>query len=147
MGSLLHHAADLVGLGGGLTPSGDDYIGGVLFGLAMLQEAGVLLSWCSPEELASFIQVSKARTNQISAALLGDHAAGHAAETLHRFAVAFLMGLPGQAAYRAADDLTQMGQSTGWDLLTGAWTAMALVPYDALPIRRRADALATAATI
>ncbi|OFW66933.1 MAG: hypothetical protein A2Z12_01195 [Actinobacteria bacterium RBG_16_68_21] len=135
-----------MGLGEGLTPSGDDYVGGVLFGLAMLQEAGTPLTWCSSEVLTSFIQASQARTNRISAALLGDHATGHAAETLHRFAVAFLMGLPGQAAYRAADDLIQMGHSTGWDLLTGAWTAMALVPRWAPPTRRQADALATAVT-
>jgi hypothetical protein len=133
-------------MGEGLTPSGDDYIGGVLFGLAMLQEAGAPLAWCSPEILASFITASKARTNRISAALLGDHAAGHGSEALHRFAFAFLSGRSVQAAAMAANDLIRMGHSTGWDLLTGAWTAMALVPCGAVPTRRQEDSWATAAT-
>jgi len=146
LGALLRHAAGLIGLGEGLTPSGDDYVGGVLFGLAMLQEAGAPLTWCSPGMLASFVEASKARTNRISAALLGDHAAGHGSEALHRFAFAFLLGRSVQAAYLAANDLIRMGHSTGWDLLTGAWTAMALVPCGAVPTRRQEDAWATAAT-
>jgi hypothetical protein len=146
LAALLKHAEGLVGMGEGLTPSGDDYIGGVLFGLAMLREAGARLAWCSPGMVASFIKASKARTNLISAALLGDHAAGHASEALHRFAYTFLMGRSAEAAYQAACDLIRIGHSTGWDLLTGAWTAMALVPSGAAPARRQAYAWAFPAT-
>ena len=146
LAALLKHAEGLVGMGEGLTPSGDDYIGGVLFGLAMLREAGASLAWCSPATVASFIKASQPRTNLISAALLGDHAAGHASEALHRFAFAFLMGRSAEAAYQAACDLIRIGHSTGWDLLTGAWTAMALVPSGAEPARRQAYAWAFAAT-
>ena len=146
LAALLKHADGLVGMGEGLTPSGDDYIGGVLFGLAMLRETGARLPWCSPGMVASFIKASKARTNLISAALLGDHAAGHASETLHRFAYTFLMGRSAEAAYQAACDLIRIGHSTGWDLLTGAWTAMALVPSGAAPARRQAYAWAFAAS-
>ena len=142
--ALLQHAGDLVGLGEGLTPSGDDYVGGVLFGLAMLQEADALRQWCSPEALARFIEASTARTNRISGALLGDHSAGHAAESLHRFAFACLVDRSERGACRAAGELIQMGQSTGWDLLTGAWTAMALVPCTPRATHGRAGALATA---
>jgi len=131
LAALLKHAECLVGLGEGMTPSGDDYLGGVLFGLAMLREAGARLEWCSPDSLAPFLTASGARTNLISAALLGDHAEGHASETLHRFAFAFLMDRSLEAIHRAAYDLIQIGHSTGWDLLTGAWTAMALVPSGA----------------
>jgi hypothetical protein len=146
LAALLKHADGLVGMGEGLTPSGDDYVGGVLFGLAMLREAGASLAWCSPGTVASFIKASKTRTNLISAALLGDHAAGHASEALHRFAIAFLIGRLAEAAYLPACDLIRIGHSTGWDLLTGAWTAMALVPSGAAPARRRAYAWAFAAT-
>jgi len=146
LAALLKHAEGLVGMGGGLTPSGDDYLGGVLFGLAMLREAGARLEWCSPDSVAPFIAASRARTNLISAALLSDHAAGHASETLHRFAFAFLMDRSAEAVHRAACDLIQMGHSTGWDLLTGAWTAMALVPSGAGKARNQANTWALAAT-
>ncbi len=146
LAALLMHAEGLVGMGEGLTPSGDDYLGGVLFGLAMLREAGARLEWCSPGSVAPFITASGARTNLISAALLGDHAVGHASETLHRFAFAFLMDRSPDAIHRAACDLIQMGHSTGWDLLTGAWTAMALVPSGAGTARNPACAWAFAAT-
>ena len=146
LATLLRHAEGLVGMGNGLTPSGDDYIGGVLFGLAMLREAGARLEWCSPGSVAPFITASGPRTNLISAALLGDHAAGHASETLHRFAFAFLMDRSPEAVHRAASDLIQMGHSTGWDLLTGAWTAMALVPSKAGTARNQANSRALAAT-
>ena len=52
-------------------------------------------------------------------------------ETRHRFTVAFLMDRSPEPIHRAAGGLIQMGHSTGWDLLTGAWTAMALVPSGA----------------
>ena len=139
LAALLKHAEGLVGMGNGLTPSGDDYLGGVLFGLAMLREAGARLEWCSPDSVAPFITASGARTNLISAALLGDHAVGHASETLHRFVFAFLMDQSPEAIHRAACDLIQMGHSTGWDLLTGVWTAMALVPSGAGTARSLAN--------
>lgn len=133
----LKQAKGLVGMGERLTPSGDDCLGGVLFGLAMLREAGARLEWCSPDSVAPFIAASGARTNLISAALLGDHAVGHASETLHRFA--FLMDRSPETIHRAACDLIQMGHSTGRDLLTGAGTAMALVPSGAGTARIEAN--------
>ena len=45
---ILGHAAGLVGLGEGLTPSGDDFLGGVFFGLAELRRAGLRLPGCGP---------------------------------------------------------------------------------------------------
>jgi hypothetical protein len=145
LAALLKQAEGLVGMGEGLTPSGDDLIGGVLFGLAMLREAGAGLAWCSPSMVASFLEASRTHTNLISAAFLGDHAAGHASEPLHRFALALLMDGPLEIACRAASDLIQIGHSTGWDLLTGAWTAMALVPSGAQPARRPISSRAFAA--
>ena len=145
LAALLRHAECLVGMGEGLTPSGDDYIGGVLFGLAMLQEAGARLAWHSPRGVASFLEVAATRTNLISAAFLADHAAGHASEVLQRFALAVLMSESPEIAHRAASDLIRLGHSTGWDLLTGAWTAMTLVPSGAQSARRQACAPALAA--
>ena len=146
MASLLNHAESLVGLGEGLTPSGDDYVGGVLFGLAVLQEGGARLPWYSMREVASFLEASATRTNRISAALLADHAAGHASEVLHRFAIALLGRRSLGTTRRAAFDLIRTGHSTGWDLLTGVWTAMTLASPGAPPARRHAWLPAWAAT-
>lgn len=146
LGSLLRHAERLVGLGEGLTPSGDDYIGGVLFGLAMLQEAGARLPWYSMRGVASFAETAATRTNRISAALLADHAAGHASEVLHRFVLALLVNEAPEAARREAMDLIRIGHSTGWDLLTGVWTSMMLAPSGAPPALPQACTPALAAT-
>jgi hypothetical protein len=134
--ALLEEAARLVGLGEGLTPSGDDLVGGVLFGLAMLGDAGVQVPACSPRALMAVLEASRPHTNRISFALLGDHAAGHACEPAHRLVLALLGKRAPDASQGAAADLIRVGHSTGWDLLTGVWTALALVPRHGSPIRR-----------
>lgn len=135
--ALLVHAVGLVGLGEGLTPSGDDFLGGVLFSLALLRQAGVRLPGCSPRAVASFLERSRRRTNRISFALLRDHAAGHACEPADSLALALLGKGSPETTHRAASELIRMGHSTGWDLLTGVWTALALFPMDGSLIRRR----------
>ncbi len=145
--ALLEHAAALVGLGEGLTPSGDDFVGGVLFGLAALRETGGRLSGCSPRALASFLDFSRRRTNRVSYALLADHVAGHGCEPAHRLVLALLGRASPETTRRAASDLVRVGHSTGWDVLTGLWTAWALTPSDEWLIRRPAAATAFAATI
>jgi hypothetical protein len=111
-------ASDLVGLGEGLTPSGDDFLGGLLFCLNRLRQA-------YPRELdiagdySSFIEQSKTRTNRISYALLKDNARGHGLEPLENFASALLGGDPDDSLQLIAELLINVGHSTGWDMLTG----------------------------
>jgi len=144
--ALLEQAAGLVGLGEGLTPSGDDFVGGVLFSLAMLRDAGVRLPGCSPHALAPFLEFSRRHTNRISYALLSDHAAGHACDPAHRFVLALMGRESPEAVHRAASDLIRIGHSTGWDLLTGAWTAWALIAMEESLIRPRVGTPTIAAT-
>ena len=126
--ALLEQAANLVGLGEGLTPSGDDFVGGVLFGLALLRDAGVRLPGCTTRAVASLLESSRQRTNRVSFALLADHAAGHSCEPAHRVARGLLGQVTLDDTRRAAADLVRVGHSTGWDVLTGLWTASALIP-------------------
>lgn len=144
--ALLEEAAELVGLGEGLTPSGDDFIGGALFSLAMLRDAGTRLPNYSPGALASFLELSRKRTNRISFALLSDHAAGHACESAHRLVLALMGRESPEMTRRAASDLIRIGHSTGWDLLAGAWTAWAIASMNETLIHPRVGTPTIAAT-
>jgi hypothetical protein len=107
----------LLGLGGGLTPSGDDYVGGALFARHLRAGDGRQApAW----RLAArrLVAAAPARTHPISATLLGDLAAGLGWEPLHDLAAALADGAP-DAAVAAARALTRLGHTSGWDLLAG----------------------------
>jgi hypothetical protein len=123
---ILVQAEDLVGLGDGLTPSGDDFLGGLLFGLSVLRRGHGGHSWCSSGSLRLFIQWSKPRTNEISHCLLRDHADGHGSDALERFALGLLERWSRREIRAAATALIGLGHSTGWSLMAGVWTALAL---------------------
>ena len=98
-------AEQLIGLGPGLTPSGDDYFGGVMVALHVrgrATHAASLWRWLEPR-LAS-------RTGAISAAHLAAAATGEAHEALHNV-------LDGDLDLDALD---AVGHCSGWDALAGA---------------------------
>jgi hypothetical protein len=100
-------AAALIGLGPGLTPSGDDYLGGMmvaLHGLARDAQALALWRWLQPRLAAG--------TSAISAAHLEAAAAGEAHEALHR-----VLQDPSPISLSALD---KVGHCSGWDALAGA---------------------------
>jgi hypothetical protein len=97
-------AQALIGLGPGLTPSGDDYLGGVLIALHQLgrqSQARSLWRWLEPR---------LARTSAISAAHLAAAAQGEAHEALHDV-------LNGNPDLGRLDDV---GHTSAWDALAGA---------------------------
>jgi hypothetical protein len=105
--ALQAEAEALIGLGPGLTPSGDDYLAGMLIALRALgrdAQARTLWRWLKPR-LAL-------RTSAISAAHLAAAAAGEAHEALHE-----MLCTPSEAAARA---LGAVGHCSGWDALAGA---------------------------
>ena len=98
-------AEQLIGLGPGLTPSGDDYLGGMLVALRLTgraMQAEGLWRWLKPR--------LKTRTSAISAAHLAAAAAGEGHEALHRV-------LAGELDLAALD---AVGHTSGWDALAGA---------------------------
>ena len=106
-------AAELIGLGPGLTPSGDDYFGGVLVALRWVGRGGQadsLWRWLEPQ-LAQ-------RTGAISAAHLTAAAAGQMHEALHAV-------LEDLAAWQTPDlqpalaRLDAVGHCSGWAALAG----------------------------
>ncbi len=121
---ILESAGELIGLGEGLTPSGDDFVGGLLFCLMTLRHIYTPFHDVGVSDLAPFLERSKPRTNVISFTMLKDHAAGHGSETLHNFINALLTGQCLENIYQLGMELTQIGHSTGWDLLDGVLTGM-----------------------
>ena len=117
---------DLIGLGEGLTPSGDDFIGGMLFSSSVMQEIYSQYQGFTQSEVESLIDNSRNRTNLISYSMLKDHAAGHGSDTLHRFINNVLTDQHLESTYYLGLELIRIGHSTGWDILTGVWTGMLL---------------------
>jgi hypothetical protein len=111
-------AVALLGLGAGLTPSGDDLVGGTFFARAALAGLGASddASW---RRAAAIVRAAAgASTTPISAALLDDLLDGHGWSALHDLARALASG-DHSSAMTAAYRLTQLGHSSGWDLLAG----------------------------
>ena len=124
---LLEHAKMLVGLGSGLTPSGDDFLGGLFFAFEMLRRAYPEIRELQTWNYSNFIIESRSRTNLISYILLKDHAAGYGMEHLHYFANALLEGRPIDQTLPHAGEMVTVGHSTGWDLLTGVLAGMTIL--------------------
>lgn len=126
MPNLLREASVLVGLGEGLTPSGDDFLGGLLFCINTIQRLYPGLINLDSSELALFIESAKQRTHLISFTLLKDLAGGQAVEPLCELIRFILSDQPPDSTRQTAYCLTQIGHSTGWDLLTGVLTGLLL---------------------
>ena len=111
--ALAAEASQLIGLGPGLTPAGDDYLGGVLVALRWLgrgTQADSLWRWLEPRLAA--------RTSALSAAHLAAAAQGEGHEALHAL-------LDDLSAWQPPDlhpslaALDAVGHTSGWDALAG----------------------------
>jgi len=113
-GAVLAAARPLLGLGAGLTPSGDDLVGGAIFGKRLA--SGAAPRWTSVGRRLS--RDIRSRSHVVSAALFADLAAGRSFAPLHEIADALSVG-DDQAAVRSARSLVAIGHSSGWDMLAG----------------------------
>lgn len=118
---ILQNADTLIGLGTGLTPSGDDFLGGLLFTVKTLQAAYPDSNFSN---YAIPIDTYGSRTHLISFTLLQDLASGHAIAPLHHIINGILSGESFELIHPAILQLTQVGHSTGWDMLTGLLTGL-----------------------
>jgi hypothetical protein len=125
MSGLLKEADALVGLGEGLTPSGDDFLGGLLFCVHCLERIYPGFIYLDSSEQASFIESARKRTHLISFTLLKDLINGQAFEPLYELIHLILSDQP-PVSFRPVSCLTQIGHSSGWDLLAGALTGLLL---------------------
>jgi len=118
-------ALRVLGLGHGLTPSGDDFVGAVLF---TLRQAPIAVWQVQlPALRARLLAAAAVATNPISAALLDDLMAGRSYRVLHELLAALHSGEPA-ALHRAAQALLAVGASSGADMLTGVLVALQSEP-------------------
>ncbi len=106
-------ARELIGLGVGLTPSGDDFIGGALIALRALglaELADRLSDWLLPR--------ISGRTNIISAAHLACAVRGSGGAVIHA-ALADLAAENGGGVEKAVAAISDFGHASGWDALAG----------------------------
>ena len=133
--AFVHHAQGLLGVGGGLTPAGDDFVGGALCALRWMGAKSPVSgaenqpcagAWhASPWSQAAshLVTQAAARTHVISATLLADLACGRSYTALHDFAAAIGLG-DAEAAFTHANTLVSIGASSGWDMLAGFMAAL-----------------------
>jgi len=107
-------ARSLLGFGTGLTPSGDDLVGGLLFARHLI---GRDADWMALS--ARLTQTVHERTHAISAALFADLAQGASYAWLHDLVAALATDAPRPALLATARTLVSVGHSSGWDMLVG----------------------------
>jgi hypothetical protein len=114
-------ALRVLGLGNGLTPSGDDFLGGIFFALAHKPHS----AWVSamPSLQAAIQAACKDATNPISAALLADNMAGTSYGQLHDMLDA-LESNDSRFIAAALEALLRLGSSSGADLAAGLLLAL-----------------------
>jgi hypothetical protein len=108
----------LIGLGPGLTPSGDDFLVGALALLDALEERNAHAALARAINLAP-----RGLTSPLSDCLLRAAAAGHVGESLHRAASATISG----TIRSAIAAVRSIGHSSGWDMMAGIATALQVV--------------------
>ena len=125
---------ELIGLGPGLTPSGDDFLAGALLALARLglsiraMHCGIVL------------RAHLDRTNDISAAHLRSAASGYAASALHEAIDATISGRTDQIAPALAA-VSSIGHSSGRDAFAGAMVILRAVDRLRVSRQRRNDTI------
>jgi hypothetical protein len=120
-------ALRLLGLGPGLTPSGDDLLGGIVFALHFAPRARWAERW--PQVLAALRAASADVTNVISATLLGDLMQGIGYRALHGLIDALHAGAPSHID-AAIEELCDIGATSGGDLLAGVLLALSATAFD-----------------
>lgn len=113
-------AASLIGMGNGLTPAGDDLIGGALIALRALGKEKIadrIAKWA--------LRLARSRTNRISLAHLACAASGEGHEALHDALRAILAGRKNLAEELSA--LKRIGHTSGMDALNGALLALNVI--------------------
>lgn len=115
----VHAAAlPLLGLGPGLTPSGDDLVGAALFARRAMVHAPVARrAW---SDLASrLVDAIQSRSHAIGAALFSDLAGGESFGALHDLAACLGRAADHEESLATARAVVAIGHSSGWEMLAG----------------------------
>lgn len=123
----LYAARSLIGLGPGLTPSGDDFVGGLLFAARSMESVFPGLSLLRQADVIALLALAREQTNGISYALLTDYAQGRGPEALHDLARLLITEQDESSTMAAMKDLVRIGHTSGWDILAGFCTGILMV--------------------
>jgi hypothetical protein len=122
--SVTRKGKEMIGLGPGLTPSGDDFLGGLFFAARSLHQAYPEEFQFDEQAVLELLSWAKTRTHPISYAIFSDLTLGHGPEPLHDLIDGLLEGRDLDPVMEAGLRLTAIGHSSGWDMLAGAVTGM-----------------------
>jgi len=106
-------AANMAGLGVGLTPAGDDFLIGVMYALWAIFDQKDAARWSR-----TIADAASSRTTMLSGAMLQQSANGHASENWHAL-VDVLCKENVTDVTRACMDILSLGHTSGADALTG----------------------------
>ena len=122
-------ALRVLGLGHGLTPSGDDFVGGMMFALTYAPRQ----AWVDdlPMAKARIRNAALVSTNVISAALLDDLIAGKSYSALHDVLFAIHSNNKTNIV-NACAKLLNVGASSGADMLAGLLLALTTQPTETI---------------
>ncbi len=110
----------LAGLGNGLTPAGDDFLMGALYGLWATQPRDVAQKWGK-----AIVEMAVSHTTTLSAAWLHAAAKGNATEPWHELCESLMME-EGERWKTAVNRILATGYSSGADALAGFTTITSL---------------------
>ena len=127
MPGILEKGKELIGLGPGLTPSGDDFMGGFLFSASLLKKFYPEAFFWDQDRVTDFLAGAQSWTHPISHVFLSDFASGHAPAPLDEVMGYILQGRDFGKAVSAAVQLLRFGHSSGGDMLAGLMTGLLLV--------------------
>jgi hypothetical protein len=111
----------VLGLGPGLTPSGDDVAAGVL--LVLRATADTVDLGLVDDVACEVTQAAATRTTTVSAALLAEAAAGRAAAPFVDAVNSLVDGTPGSRRRRVFERLLEVGHTSGADTAAGMLAA------------------------
>jgi len=118
---------EMIGLGPGLTPSGDDFLGGLFFAARYLDQVYPGVFFWDEDAVIDLLDCAKTQTHPISCTVFSDLALGHGPEPLHDLVSGLLEGRGCNSNLEAALRVAAIGHSSGWDMLAGAVTGMLMV--------------------
>jgi hypothetical protein len=122
----------LMGLGGGLTPTGDDVLVGFLAGLRASTGAETArIDWLG--RLGKELRVASSGTNDISRTFLVLASDGQFSSSLKNLAIAVCAGEPADKVRKAAEIAFQVGHTSGMDAATGLLAGLAAWQADLIP--------------
>jgi hypothetical protein len=109
----------LIGLGHGLTPSGDDFVGGLVFMYRQIEAVYPTLSLWKGGDVPAVLKSSERMTSRVSHTLLADLAEGQSHAPLHDLVNDLFSDNGRFAAADHVRSVSSIGHSSGWDMLTG----------------------------